>query len=126
MPRKIQKELPPIELLDEKTVSERIIEARKLKGLSQNELADKIGITRELFASYELGRSRIYDEMLTRIAIALDVTPNRLLGFEKDENTKENISLRYTKRIKEIEKLPEHKKKVILKTIDDSIKANKE
>ena len=64
--------------------------------------------------------------MVYRIATVLEVSSNRLLGLEEHDLTTENVSLRYTKRIKEIDKLPEHKKRVVLKMIDDSIKENKE
>lgn len=124
MPKKIDKELPEIELADSKTIGERIAEVRKNKGFSQIELCEKLGIDRRLLSEYEVGRCRIYGEMITRIAIALEVDPARLLGFKQTEVT-ENISLRYTKRIREIEELPEHKKRALLKTLDDLIKANK-
>lgn len=125
MPKRIHRELPKIILVDEKTIGERIAEVRKNKGLSQLELADKIGIDRRLLSDYEVSRCRIYGEMVTRIAIALEVSPNKLLGFEKEES-EDKISLRYTKRIKELEELPEYKRRIVLKALDDSIKANKE
>lgn len=127
MPKKIERELPQLNLVDDKTIGERIAELRKLRGLSQLELAEKIGIERRLISEYETGRVRVYDEMITRLAIALEVSTDILHGLEiQSDKTEDKISLRYTKRIKEIEKLPEHKKRVILKMIDDSIKANKE
>lgn len=124
MPKKIQRELPKIELIDDKTVGERIAELRKKKGMSQLELSNKVGIIRALLSEYERGKSRIYDEMVTRISLALGVTPNRILGVEGEES-EQKISLRYTKRIKEIENLPEYKRRIVLKALDDSIKANK-
>lgn len=125
MPKIISRELPEIELTDNKSIGERISEVRKSRGLSQLELAEKVGIDRRLLSDYEVGRCRIYGEMITRLAIALDVVPGRLLGFKENQNNAEGISLRYTKRIKEIEELPEHKKRALLKTLDDLIKANK-
>ena len=125
MPRKFKYDLPEIHSEDGKTVGERISEIRKKRGLSQENLSEKIGIMRVTLADYERGRSRIYDEMIIRIAKALFVSTDRILGFEKHEEVKENVSLRYTRRIKEIEELPEHNKRIILKTLDDLIRANK-
>lgn len=127
MPSKIRKELPEIELIDDKSIGERITEARKYKGLTQQDLAGKLGIARRLLSEYETGRTRIFGEMITRIAIALQISTDSLHGLKKQEEPPEDkISLRYTKRIKEIRKLPEHKIRVILKLIDDIIKVNKE
>ena len=126
MPKAINKDLIHIQLSDDKTIGERISEIRKIKGLTQLELADKVGITRDLLCSYEIGRARIFGEMITKIAVILEVSSDKLLGLEKADEPSEKIGLRYTKRIKEIEDLPEHKKRAVLKTLDDSIKANKE
>ena len=125
MPKKIERELPKLKLVDSKTIGERVAEIRKERGLTQLELSSKVGIIRRLLGDYELGNSRIYGEMITRLAVALEVSTDRLLGLEKGDNTTEEISLRYTKRIKEIESLSEYKKRIVLKAIDDSIKANK-
>ncbi len=125
MPRKFKYDLPEIENKDGKTIGERIAELRKERGLTQEQLSQKLGITRVTLADYERGRSRIYDEMIVRIALALGVSTDSLLGFEHQDTVKEIVTLKYTKRIKEIEELPEHNKRNILKTLDDLIKANK-
>lgn len=120
-------ELPNIKLVDNRSIGDRIAEARKHKGLTQQDLASKIGIKRALLSEYETGRTRIYGEMIVRISIVLQISPEKLLGFKSiQEDEKETYSLRYTKRIKEIEELPEHKKRALLKTLDDLIKANKD
>ncbi len=126
MPKSVSSNLPDIILTDNKTVGERISEVRKSRGFTQKELADKLSIKRSTLADYEASRSRIFDELITRLSIVLKVSPARLLGLEPQKSNDEKVPLRYTKRIKEIEKLPEHKRRAVLKTLDDSIKANKE
>lgn len=125
MPRKFKYDLPQIELKDDKTVGERIKELRILRGYTQQNLSTKLGIARVTLADYERGRSRIYDEMIVRIAQILEVSTDRLLGMETPSEIKESVSLKYTRRIREIEELPDHDKRIILKTLDDLIKANK-
>jgi len=83
MPKKIDYELPELDDKSE-TIGQRIAKIRKIKGISQQILADKIGINRYLVSDYELGRARIYDEMVKRFAIALKVSADYLLGLKDD------------------------------------------
>jgi len=64
------------------------------------------------------------DEMVVRFALALKISTDKLLGIKKDQFKKSNPSLRYTRRMREIEKLPEMKRRMILKVIDDLIRVN--
>ena len=55
------------------TVGERIKTFRKKKGLTQKQLAEKLGIIEETVRKYELGKLNPKKETLLRIAQALDV-----------------------------------------------------
>ena len=55
------------------TVGERIKTFRKKKGLTQKQLAEKLGIIEETIRKYELGKLNPKKETLLRIAQALDV-----------------------------------------------------
>lgn len=123
MPQVPKKQLPPLEISDKKT-GEIIAKVRKQRGMTQMELADKIGITRVALSAYESGRVRIYDEMLARFALALDISSDILLGFQKNQNLTKETNLRIVKRINEIENLPPTKRKSLLDIIDSYLKAN--
>jgi transcriptional regulator with XRE-family HTH domain len=58
----------------------RIKEARKGKKLTQGELAEQIGVSPASVAMYETGKREPYGETLVRLADALDVTTDFLLG----------------------------------------------
>jgi len=103
----------------------RISKLRKLNGLTQNELAEKMGIERTAIANYETGRLRIYDKMLKRFAIALNVTADELLGISHNKNIDVEPNLKIIKRLKEIEDLPSRQKSSLLNTIDAYLKSNK-
>ena len=98
---------------------------RKKRGLTQKELADAIGLTREAVAAYESGRGHILDVTLISLAAALHASADQILGIKAQKTALKDVSLRITKRMKAIDSLPETTKKHILKTIDDSIKANR-
>lgn len=105
-------------------IGERIASLRKTKGLTQKELAEKIGVTRTVVTDYECGRVRLYDESLAKLASVLDCSVDILLGLKTAQNITSVPPLKFTKRIKDLEQLPETKQKAILKTLDDLIKAN--
>ena len=124
MPQKPKYELKPLPKASTETLGDRIARARKDRGLTQTELAEIIGIEQNLVSAYERGRLRIYDDLLVQFAVALKVTTDELLGLKDYKLDVPSISLRLMKRLATIEKMPEAKKKHIIKTLDDSIKAN--
>ena len=97
---------------------------RKRRGLTQKELAEKIGMTRESIAAYEAGRSHLMDTTLLDMASVLRVSVNEILGLERRAAESTITSRRWAKRMALIESLPESVKKHILRTLDDVIKAN--
>lgn len=62
-----------------------ILQLRTAKGLSQEELAAKVYVTRQAVSRWETGLSVPDAGMLVRIAGALDTTVNDLLGEEAPE-----------------------------------------
>ena len=102
----------------------KIVFFRKKLGLSQELLAENIGISRKQVSDYELGKANLSHEMVIRFSIALGISADDLLGLSDIDIDQSQPSLRITRRIRELERLPEQKKKAILKTIDDLIRAN--
>lgn len=95
---------------------------RKVRGITQKDLADKLGVDRTLITNYETGRVRIASETLAQIAVVLDVSADALLGINQ-EFSSETISRRFAKRVALIETFPEVQKKRILRNLDDAIEA---
>jgi transcriptional regulator with XRE-family HTH domain len=60
-------------------VSNSIKKLREEKGMTQDELAEKLYVTRQTVSNYENGKSRPDVEMLTRIAETLETDPNTVL-----------------------------------------------
>ena len=103
-------------------IATNLKEARKKRGLTQSELADLIGVTREAIAAYESGRVRLMDEILIRFSSALKVPTDEILGVKKSTVDTPAIRLRLVKRLQKIENLPSSDQKVLLKTIDTYLK----
>ncbi len=124
MPRP-RKSSPTEIAADTQTIASRLVALRKLRGLTQVELAEKIGVSRNLLSNYEQGRTHLTDETIIRIALALKVSSDELLGLKNGQNTDaEKISLRFLRRLAIIETFPEVKKKRILRNLDDAIEAS--
>ncbi len=100
-------------------VAERLTKYRKLRGLTQTQLAEKVGVTRYLIAHCEKGRTHLTDELIVRLAVALRVTPDDLLGFSKTTQAVDRPpSVRLVRRMQRIAELTTVNQKAILRTID--------
>ncbi|HKM34182.1 MAG TPA: helix-turn-helix transcriptional regulator [Lachnospiraceae bacterium] len=74
-------------------VADRIQNLRKIKGLSQEELADKIGVSRQAVSKWESEQSLPDLEKIILLCDCFDVTTDYLLrGIEPKPNTSENKS----------------------------------
>ena len=113
--------LPPLDLGDE-TIGERIARLRKERGLTQVELAKKIGIGQTLITDYERGKLRLHAEMVIRFAIALNVGTDELLGIKNSVKDDYSPSLKVVRRWKQIEGLPKSKQRALFETIDNFIR----
>ncbi len=67
--------------MDLKNIGKRIRYYRLLRGLTQQELADRIGVTWEMISRYENGRSDP-SRKIVLIANVLNLSPNNLLGIK--------------------------------------------
>lgn len=61
----------------------KIKEYREKKGISQAKLAKLVNITAGAVGHYEIGFREPNLEMITKIAIALEVDPSDLIDFKK-------------------------------------------
>lgn len=122
MPGKLKKK-PTIESPNSQELGKRIATIRKRRGITQAQLARIIGIGQTLISSYEVGRITLSAEMLFRLAKALNVSPNEILGIGNGKSEPDGSSLRIMKRLIKIERLPLANQKALLKNIDMFLKA---
>lgn len=103
------------------TFGEKIILVRKQLKWSQDDLAKKIGTSAPIIGRYEREEIKPSIEVASKLADALNVTLDYLLG-KSDKMTLDKKNLQ---RLEDIEQLPEEDKKNIFYTIDNLIKAAK-
>ena len=73
-----------VELEERKIMfAENLIQLRKLNHMSQDELADQIGVSRQTLSKYETGESLPDIERCKRLADVFGVTVDDLINYEK-------------------------------------------
>lgn len=73
-------------------LGERLKSLRKSKGLTLEELAERVGTSKQTVHRYENGQiSNIPSERIEALARALETTPTSLMGWEKDYLSYDNI-----------------------------------
>ncbi len=77
-----------------KLTPSRLRLARKRRGLTKIVLADRIGVDRKMVGAYEAGESAPSEEVMARIASALEFPPEFFSGHELDEPSVESGSFR--------------------------------
>lgn len=65
---------------------DNLIQLRKIYDLSQEELADKLGVTRQTISKYETGESLPDIEKCAAIASVFGVTMDDLINYSKEDN----------------------------------------
>lgn len=90
-------------------IGEKIRKIRVLKGLSQEYLANQIGVSQNSLSKIELGETKISEKRLHQISIVLELHPNEIINFNEalifknDNSISENVKL--TNRINSHEEL---------------------
>jgi transcriptional regulator with XRE-family HTH domain len=101
-------------------LSKRLAQLRTLRGLSQRELAERIGVVQVVVSNYEVGKLRITAEVALRLAAALDVPIQDLLHTDTRPEIVQQPkpSRKVLERLERIESPPRRKQDAILMTID--------
>jgi len=105
----------------------RLAKLRKELGVTQVELAKKLGLTQSIVSRFEKGQRRMYDDMIAATAKILGVTPNDILGVGPCKPIKPeeaSLSRKMAKRLKIIESMPRRTQETVLDILDLAIKKN--
>lgn len=81
--------------MDSRTIGEIIKSCRKEKGITQEELANKVNRTKQTIFRYENNETDISANALKQIAKVLGVSPSYLMGFSDDELEQDEIIANY-------------------------------
>jgi transcriptional regulator with XRE-family HTH domain len=96
----------------------RLFNARKARGMTQQELADKVGITKRMVANYEGLSDGPTVERVSELAHALGVTVSYLLGESTLKNIEPEVPPSLRKHVEKLKKLPAKDQKTAIRMID--------
>jgi transcriptional regulator with XRE-family HTH domain len=102
----------------ETTVGQRIAQVRKMRGLSQVELAEKLGIAQPNLSAYERDIYQPGVEFIVRVAKVLEVSADELLGLTKMNKEMPLLTRKLAKRMQKIAGLTRRDQQALLRTID--------
>jgi len=103
----------------------KLFAARQLKGLSQTELAAKLGITQSTYAGWERRTTALKPESISSLAEALNVSVDFLLGHENGGHRKGGPVGKARRVFEEVSQLPRHKQQRILGIVEDLLAAQR-
>lgn len=104
-----------------KVLGSRVAQLRKDHGLTQVQLAEALGISQQMVASYEVGRRRIPVSMLQPLAQALAVDLDGLLGSTAKTNTKRGPMPVLARQMERISALPKARQKFLIEVLESML-----
>jgi len=100
-----------------RALGRRIAAGRKAQGLSQQQLADELGIPQQTLGHYEVGRVRVAVAQLPQIARALATTVEDLIG-EETRPGKRGPAPKLLQQMERIQRLPRTKQRFVMEMLD--------
>lgn len=100
-----------------KAMGARIAGFRKDQGMTQQQLADLMGVAQQVVGSWEVGRRRVPSSLLPRLARALAVRSEDLLG-EDPRPGKRGPAPKLLQQMERIQRLPKAQQRFVMQMID--------
>jgi len=104
-------------------LGERIVAARQAAGLSQAQLADKLGVSQQMVGYLELAPVAIRPELLAQLSEALAVTVDHLLGIERKAPRAAGPVGKARAVFERVSQLPRATQQRILANVEDALTA---
>ena len=113
---------PHVTPVDEKTIGKRLRDLRLLRGLTQVELAERLGLDQTLISGYERGTVRMHGALIAAFAKALRSPADEILGLQKPKHNGVVHHRGLLRRLPKMDRLPPRDMDTLLRTIDQFLK----
>ena len=107
---------PPVE--ETTAIGRRLVEIRKARGITQIEMAKKLGATQSFVSKYERGDVRLTGGLIIKLAGVLGVSTDELLGVKESTVVKPPKDRRLLKRLQRFDCLSKRDREALLRTVD--------
>lgn len=105
--------------VEQETPGTRLARLRRDKGITQIELAQKLGVTQSVVSDYERDALRLNSELIMQLIGILNISADELLGVAKAPASTTPIkNRRLYRQLQSIDKLPKRDQQALLRTID--------
>jgi transcriptional regulator with XRE-family HTH domain len=106
-----------------KELGARIAQARKDHGMTQQQLADELGVAQQTLAHYEVGRARLPASMLPTLARLLTLSMDELMGqpavtATRERGGKRGPPSRLQQQIAAVAQLPKAKQQFVSEMLE--------
>lgn len=100
------------------SIGQRLARLRKERGVTQKDLAAKLDLTQPFISQYERGDLRLHGDLIVRIAKALRVSADELLGLVPAKPGAVIRNRRLARRLQQIDKLSRRDQDAIVRTLE--------
>ena len=101
------------------SIGERIAKLRKEKGITQIEMAERLGVSQPVVSDYERGAIRLHGELILELAKIFGTSTDEILGLSAAEKASPSVrNRRLLRRVQAIDQLPRRDQEALLRTID--------
>ncbi len=104
---------------------ERLVAARQQLGLSQIQVADKLGISQQTYAGWERRTTALRPEHIAGLAGLMNVSVDHLLGRQATPKRSGGPVGRARRLFEQVSQLPRHQQQRILSLIEDLLAAQR-
>lgn len=105
-------------------IGARVAVLRKERGMTQVELAKRLGIPQPVLSRYERGKARLSAEMVLRIAEVLEVSTDMILGLTRRDEERLLGTPRLRRLLHQAEALSRRDRQALLRTIEGFLRGN--
>lgn len=107
--------------LERSPFGERLCAIRQQRGYSQTQLAEMIGVTQQAYAGWERSTVALRPQDIARLAEALKVSTDELLGLEAKPKRKSGPVGKAQQVFETVSKLPRHQQQKIVDVVQTLI-----
>ncbi len=104
--------------LQQETIGKRLARLRKERGITQVELAAKLGVAQPMISDYERSELRLHGQLIVELTRIFDVSADELLGLETPRTPAAVRDRRLLRRLPQLARLTRRDQQAIFPTID--------